>query len=326
MALRYMVFLLVFATALSGCLSQNQPNCNPPSGDGCCLDKDGKGICDSRETTTTTEKQAKADCISYEDVDARSMCLIMKAQDMGNPYICDTLDEPHWKNVCYLKFNLTERVITTTTKTTTTRPTTQRPTTTLDPCGNGVLEPWEECDPGEVCREFDGICRITGDMLKMAVCAYQGTCDNKLQVPALGKYSLGACKGCWGPKDGKKCTCFTEQTTTTSTTVRTTIRAQTTTTTPAIYYDDFHFECSDGECKRMMGKGASTCSTAAQCRHTRCLEGRCITVDTPGKDECDSKHLCQHMECQGCDCVSVLTPGTNECTNSIYGEPGGCCP
>jgi len=187
-----------------------------------------------------------------------------------------------------------------TTYMTTTTTTTSSVTTTTDKCGNGVLDAGEGCDVGSVCQQGDGACRIVSEGETIAFCMYNGFCDYNTQTYVSGKYTMGQCKGCYGPKTRDKCKCIgddglTRRPTTSSRGPTTTwSRGPTTTTTleePGPE-DDFHYECKSGNCVKVLGPGEVECLLNDACRHKVCSNDKCTEVMEVGDDECEENQDC----------------------------------
>jgi hypothetical protein len=190
--------------------------------------------------------------------------------------------------------------------------------TTVAKCGNGLIDPGEDCDIGMLCKKGDGVCAITNATKAIAACMANGSCEGSLRAAATGKYDLGGCDGCFGPKDIRGCHCIPQtllRKTTTSTIARSP-KPKTTTTlfkNATTVFGDYHFACNLGKCVKVDGKGTSQCMTDPQCQHKECKGAECVLVNGPGRDKCDASHGgCWHYVCDGNALVKENKPGTDE--------------
>jgi len=83
--------------------------------------------------------------------------------------------------------------------------------------------------------------------------------------------------------------------------------------------DCSHSECSGSSCVTVTGAGANTCSIPSDCQvssHKECRSGQCKSVSGPGKNLCTSDPECAttHNECSGGNCVTISGAGTSTCT------------
>jgi len=86
-------------------------------------------------------------------------------------------------------------------------------------------------------------------------------------------------------------------------------------TSPPVYT---HRECSGTNCITVIGSGANTCSSNADCSHKACSGSNCVTVAGPGADTCSTNSDCQvssHKECRTGQCKSVSGSGKNLCSS-----------
>jgi hypothetical protein len=147
-----------------------------------------------------------------------------------------------------------------------------------------------------------------------------GSCQWNAESFVYSGYDMGACSGCFGPKNQDGCRCIPSNLLATvapasSAPTRATIRPAST-TVPAVYPGEYHFECSEGSCIKVMGRGQSTCMTDPQCTHKECRQGRCISVNGQGSDQCEYEHGdCWHYECVNgphTGAIQVFTAGVDE--------------
>lgn len=78
----------------------------------------------------------------------------------------------------------------------------------------------------------------------------------------------------------------------------------------------YHYECRNGSCLRVSGRGKNKCSSFYDCQpkyHYVCRDMMCVMVEGGGTDECLISSDCYHYVCQGKSCVKVAGKGTNEC-------------
>ena len=169
---------------------------------------------------------------------------------------------------------------TSTTSTTTTEPTTTTTTTTtISLCGNGLLDPGEECDTGNLCPHADGVCAQTAEDNKIVYCLQDAACNHDTEYFTQGRaFNLGGCRACYGPKHKDMCTC----------TQPNALRGTTTTTT----LSEGHYECSNGLCVRTQGPGDDECLRNIQCYHFTCENGDCVMVKEPGNSTCTNNFNC----------------------------------
>ena len=89
------------------------------------------------------------------------------------------------------------------------------------------------------------------------------------------------------------------------------------------YYDcqpKYHFECKDKKCVEVKGDGDDGFFWDGDCYYSECDDGKCVEVEGDGEDECYGDYACVHNECDGDKCVEVDEPGTDECYSDWWCE------
>jgi len=83
--------------------------------------------------------------------------------------------------------------------------------------------------------------------------------------------------------------------------------------------DCSHKECSGSDCVTVVGAGVNTCSIPSDCQvssHKECRSGQCKGVSGPGANLCfnDTQCVVTHNECSGSNCVPISGAGTDQCS------------
>jgi len=275
-----------------GCIGQQQIILKCPSGE-TVTDYN-----DCPKPTFQTGKPALVaairECDKSTDIDVKYACYTGAALDNNDLKTCDSIDDRWWKYFCYQKLGgdwVWGPLETTTTRlTTTTTVITSTTTTTL--CGNGILDPAEECDMGQVCSGTEGVCGLTPTKPTMATCLIDEQCNWNIQTTVSGQYIMGSCNGCLGPNSKNPCRCMGVNVLNYTIIPLPAGVNATPTTTLALY----HSRCQDGFCYKEAGEGINECSTSDDCRHYDCViesgKNKCGLVRTPGTSSCTSDSQC----------------------------------
>ncbi len=271
MSFRLVLLLVASFVVMSGCFDTEDKTYT-------CAD--GKNVsnallCQIRKPPMT-QPGVNLDVCKNVSGEEKDTCISLIALEHGDRRICSMVESLEWRNICYLKLNATDAIVSTSIVTTTVpAPRTTRSTTsTTLLCGNGVLDEGEECDIGSMCKGMDGLCSLVGLKNDRFVCLSGETCNWNVELSASGyTYDMGSCIGCYGNSQTYECTCMRE------------IRPLATTTTLAVV-------------------------------SSKCDNGICVWSEVDGPVECGQNRDCFHFECEGLECVMEKTPGNNTCTQS----------
>jgi hypothetical protein len=302
------ILLAVLAlSVLCGCMSSDEEYQCP----------DGTYVTTSDEcpppatTATTLDQVSRAQqCTEMDDGEYKYACYTDVAVEAGDLSICDKIKSNTWWRYCYEKLNMSQILPPEETTTTLSKleedslTTTTTTSTTTIPCGNGVMDPGEECDIGRICEHADGVCTISSTKSKLAVCLYNNTCYWGTQVGVNGVYDLGGCNGCYGRNSTNRCKCLGQIVINSTVAdldhgegnvMNDTVFAQsgrgdvTPTTSPVMD----HKECTGGLCRKVSGKGVDSCTGDSTCRHKVCSGLKCTTILSPGLSECNADTDCK---------------------------------
>jgi len=160
-------------------------------------------------------------------------------------------------------------------------------------CGNGIINPGEQCDAGG----SNGSC--------------PASCSTSCTTNSCGGLTHLACSNnaCVTVAGAGANTC----------------------TSNADCAAATHLACSNNACVTVAGAGANTCTSNADCTaatHLACSNNACVTVAGAGANTCTSNADCTaatHLACQSNSCAVVAGAGANTCTSNADCTGAGSC-
>ena len=181
-------------------------------------------------------------------------------------------------------------------------------------CGNGIINPGEQCDAGGSNGSCPASCSTScttnscGGLTHLA-------CSNNACVTVAG---AGA-NTCTSNAD---CAAATHLACSNNACVTVAGAGANTCTSNADCTAATHLACQSNSCAVVAGAGANTCTSNADCTaatHLACQSNSCAVVAGAGANTCTSNADCTaatHLACSSNACISVAGAGANTCTSS----------